>query len=160
EAKGTRSFYTDLEISEVSSLLKHLNPSWSKIPRTYIVLRTIGRLDLIEEFIDFGFSDHWFPITQKFLPQSLNPKARSDFLNAKYLILTKSVDLEKGERGRHHHFKQDEPLPFERKEILGRGGSGQVDRVLSLISFKEYARKKILRRDLFNNRGTEAVKSF
>jgi nucleoside phosphorylase len=50
--------YTDLEILQVSLLLGQVNLQWSKVPRTYIVLRTIGCLDLLDTFIDLGFSDH------------------------------------------------------------------------------------------------------
>ncbi|PSN59010.1 kinase-like protein, partial [Corynespora cassiicola Philippines] len=67
------------------------------------------------------------------------------FVGAQSLVLTKSMDLEKGGNGQHCHFKQGESLPFEPQGILGRGASGQVDKVLSQISFKEYARKRLLR---------------
>ncbi|OCK84039.1 hypothetical protein K432DRAFT_289734, partial [Lepidopterella palustris CBS 459.81] len=133
---------------------------WSKVPRTYIVLRTIGRLNLLGEFIDFGFCDYYLPVTPRDLPNSLSPKIRSDFVSAQHIILTKSVDLEKGERGRHCHFKKDEPLPFESKEKLGSGGFSQVDRVLSLTSFKEYARKRVARSTGFRGGGKEAIKAF
>jgi serine/threonine protein kinase len=74
--------------------------------------------------------------------------------------MTKSVDLEKGEKGQHCFFREHEPLPLEMKGILGSGGFGQVDRVLSLISFREYALKRVLRSTAFSGRGTECVKQF
>lgn len=74
--------------------------------------------------------------------------------------MTKSIGIEKGEEGKHCHFRRNEPLPFEVKGILGSGGFGQVDKVLSLISFKEYARKRIPRNKAFGGRGTEDVKQF
>ncbi|KIN03014.1 hypothetical protein OIDMADRAFT_96488, partial [Oidiodendron maius Zn] len=43
---------------------------------------------------------------------------------------------------------------------LGSGGFGEVDKVLCLISFKEYARKRVLRSSLFRSRGTEDIKLF
>jgi serine/threonine protein kinase len=46
------------------------------------------------------------------------------------------------------------------KGILGSGGFGQVDRVLSLISFREYALKRVSRSTAFGGRGTECVKQF
>ena len=46
------------------------------------------------------------------------------------------------------------------KGTLSSGGFGQVDRVLSLISFKEYARKRVLRNKMFGGRRTEGVKQF
>ncbi|KAL8634716.1 MAG: hypothetical protein Q9228_007706, partial [Teloschistes exilis] len=74
------------------------------------------------------------------------------------LVVTKSIDLEKGEEGQHCFFRRDEPPPFEEKAILGSGGFGQVDKVLSLISFKEYARKRVLRNKVFGGQGTEGMK--
>jgi hypothetical protein len=49
------------------------------------------------------------------------------------------MDLEKGDAGEHCYFEKGEALPLERKGILDQGAYGQVDKVLSLISFKEYA---------------------
>jgi serine/threonine protein kinase len=70
------------------------------------------------------------------------------------------MDLERGEKGQHCYFRQNEPLPFETKEIIGSGGFGQVDRVLSLISFREYARKRVSRSTMFSGRRAEDVKQF
>ncbi|KAF2818119.1 kinase-like protein, partial [Ophiobolus disseminans] len=55
------------------------------------------------------------------------------FVDAQNLVITKSMDLEKGENGQHCYFRQDEPLPLEMKGILGSGGFGQVDRYIGLI---------------------------
>ncbi|KAF2809762.1 kinase-like protein, partial [Mytilinidion resinicola] len=55
------------------------------------------------------------------------------FVKAQSLVLTKSIDLEKGEHGRHGHFSKDEPLPFEIKGKLGSGGFSQVDRILNPV---------------------------
>ncbi|KAF2491119.1 hypothetical protein BU16DRAFT_144198 [Lophium mytilinum] len=152
--------YTDLEIQQISHLLVHLQESWSRYPRTYIVLRTIRELALLNQLIDLGFTDHWFPVEVRSLPQSLSPSIRSAFVKAQSLVLTKSIDLEKGESGRHGHFSKDEPLPFEIKGKLGSGGFSQVDRVLSLISYKEYALKRTRRRVAFGNDTREAFKRF
>ena len=155
-----RTAYTDSEIQQVSLLLSQVNLQWSKVPRTYMVLRTIGCLDLLDTFIDLGFSDHWFPVTERSLPLCLRPSRRSQFVAAQDLVITKSVDLEKGEKGQHCFFREHEPLPLEMKGILGSGGFGQVDRVLSLISFQEYALKRVSRSTAFGGRGTECVKQF
>ncbi|KAK3171443.1 hypothetical protein OEA41_003527 [Lepraria neglecta] len=160
EGKEGGAQYTDLEIGQISLLLNHLNPQWSKVPRTYIILRTISCLNLLDKFIDLGFSDHWFPVTERSLPYCLRPSHRSEFVVAQDLVITKSIGLEKGEEGQHCYFRRTEPLPFEVKGILGSGGFGQVDKVLSLISFKEYARKRVPRNKAFDGRGTEAVKQF
>ncbi|KAI4209608.1 MAG: hypothetical protein LQ351_007457 [Letrouitia transgressa] len=161
-AKGNegRAQYTDSEIGQISLLLRNLKPQWSKVPRTYIVLRTIGCLNFLDEFVNLGFSDHWFPVTERSLPHCLRPSQRLEFVVAQDLVITKSLGLEKGAEGQHSYFRQDETLPFETKGFLGSGGFGHVDKVLSLISFKEYARKRVLRYQAFGGRSTKGVKQF
>ncbi|OCK97560.1 kinase-like protein [Cenococcum geophilum 1.58] len=155
-----RDPYNDLEINQISSLLKYSNPRWGQVPRTYTILRIIGRLNLLDNFIDLGFSDHWFPVTERTLPHRLSPSLRSKFVNTQNLVLTKSMDPERGEKGQHCYFQRNEAPPFERKEVLGSGGFGQVDRVLSLISFKEYARKQVPRSSAFSRRRMQDMKLF
>ncbi|OCK80759.1 hypothetical protein K432DRAFT_392785 [Lepidopterella palustris CBS 459.81] len=154
--------YSDAEIMDISVLLKHSASGWSNVPRTYIILRTIGSLNIMESLLAIGFSDHWFPVTLHTLPQlnSLTPAIRSAMVERQTLILTKSIDLEKGEAGRHRHFSKGEELPFKSLGVLGSGGSGQVDRVLSIISYKEYARKRVRRRGAFGNDQVAAIKAF
>jgi serine/threonine protein kinase len=70
------------------------------------------------------------------------------------------MDLEKGNKGSYCSFQHDEPLPFEGKGILGSGGTGQVNQMLSLISFREYARKRVPQNAIFSGQRTEDVKRF
>jgi hypothetical protein len=155
----SRAPYSDSQISSISELLKHMNTRWAKVPRTYIVLRMIDCLNHLDDFIDLGFSDHWFPIKERSLPQCLRPSLRTAFVNAQGLVLTKSMDLERGEDGQHCHFLRNDDIPFETKCVLGSGGFGQVDKVVSLISFREYARKRVPRRSVFGTRENQNVKS-
>ncbi|KEQ74761.1 kinase-like protein [Aureobasidium namibiae CBS 147.97] len=111
-------------------------------------------------FVDVGFSDYDFPVTAKSLPPDLNPKARSDFIKNQTAVLTKSLNLEKREGGQHCFFEKDEYLPLQGEGILGVGGFGQVDKVLSLISFKKYARKRVLRTTAFGGRNAPAQRAF
>ncbi|KAJ4300784.1 hypothetical protein N0V90_002872 [Kalmusia sp. IMI 367209] len=159
DGQDHRESYTDFEIAEISRLLKQAYPLWGKFPRTYIVLRKIGHTDLLDDFIDAGFSDYWFPVTERNLPGCLQPSARSAFVNAQNLVLTQSLDLERGENGQHCYFKQGDPLPFDTKSILGSGAFGQVDRILSQISFREYARKRVSR-VIFRGRSKDVIKQF
>jgi serine/threonine protein kinase len=152
--------YTDLEILEISSALKTIDDAWSKVPRTYIVLRTMDRLDLLNDLISFGFSDYWFPVGENSLPKQFDAKLRLKFTSVQDIILTKSMDLEKGENGRHQHFAKGDIIPFESKGILGNGGFGQVDRVLSSISYREYARKLISRREAFGSQPSKVYQGF
>ncbi|KAF2829163.1 kinase-like protein, partial [Ophiobolus disseminans] len=55
------------------------------------------------------------------------------FVATQSLVMTQSMDLEKGEKGQHCYFKKGETLPFEMKGVLGSGGYGQVDRYIGLI---------------------------
>ncbi|KAF2465935.1 kinase-like protein, partial [Lindgomyces ingoldianus] len=49
---------------------------------------------------------------------------------------------------------------FESKGVLGNGGFGQVDKVLSMTSFKEYARKRVPRSTAFRGPRKEHMKKF
>ncbi|MCJ1246421.1 hypothetical protein MMC30_003628 [Trapelia coarctata] len=146
---GNRRQYTDTEIQQIQTLLGYTNRSWSQVPRTYIVLRLGGHVDLLDNLIELGFTDHWFPVSAPILPDILGPAAKANILNAQNRVLTKLLTLEKGKDGQHACFGPGEDLPFETKAILGRGGSGVVEKVLSLISFKHYALKRIPRQKYF-----------
>ena len=160
EVKNNQAQYTDSEIYQISLLLlNQSNLKWSKVPQTYIILQTIGHLNLLDTLIDLGFSDYWLPITEKSLPNYLRPSHHSEFVAAQNLVMTKSMDLEKGKKGQHYNFWRNNLLPLEEKGILGSGGFGQVNKVLSLISFREYARKQVVQKNTFG-RGTENLKRF
>ena len=157
--------YTDSDIQHISLLLNQVSLPWSKVPRTYIVLRSIGCLELLDIFIDLGVSDLWFPFTEQGLPSCVLPSKRSQFVAAQNLVMTKSVDLEKGDRGQHCYFRKHEPLPLEMKGRLGAGGFGQVDQVVSTVSYREYALKRVLRSAVFSGardsrRRAECVRQF
>ncbi|KAI9868954.1 MAG: hypothetical protein M1813_002777 [Trichoglossum hirsutum] len=72
----------------------------------------------------------------------------TEFLKYQSIVLTKWLDLEKRIDLRHAHFGEDEALPFEVVCPLGKGGHGSVDKVVSLLSGRELARKKIRKREL------------
>src|SRR5947207_8688617 len=119
---ASRFQYSESQIQQVADLLGHLNEAWAKVPRTYIVLRLIDQLPLLDRLIDLGFSDPWFPVAKRSVPVCLGPTAADAFLSTQAVILTKALDLEKGDDGRHMHFAKGEPIPFETKAILGAGG--------------------------------------
>ncbi|KAF4307192.1 rho gtpase activator [Botryosphaeria dothidea] len=151
---------SDAEIEQISTLLESQSSGWSKAPRTYIVLWNIGRLDLFHDLLELGFSDFCFPLEPTALPPSLEPSVRRAIVQCQRIILTKSVDLEKGENGRHRHFGKDDHLPFRIQKRLGAGGYSQVDLIKSRISFKEYALKRIPRWTAFWNNSRQAVRQF
>ncbi|KAF2683293.1 kinase-like protein, partial [Lentithecium fluviatile CBS 122367] len=129
----------------------------SKVPRTYIVLRTIDCLDLLGTFIKLGYSDHFFPFAEESLPPPLRPGKRSQFVAAQNLVITKSMDLEKG---RHCYFQEHKTFPLEITGILGSGGFGQVNQVRSKISFQEYALKRVFWSNVCSQQTREHVKQF
>ena len=138
--------FLELEVQNIATLLQPINTRWARVPRLYAVLRMIDQLPLLDSvFLPHGLTDFWLPFSLGSLPDSVSLDVRAAFVRVQPVVLTKATDLEKGERGRHHHFGPDEPLPFESKGSLGAGGFGAVDRVVSNISGKEYARKRLPR---------------
>ncbi|KAI9878496.1 MAG: hypothetical protein M1830_000728 [Pleopsidium flavum] len=139
-----------MSVAEIQDLLEVRSGAWARVPRTYIVLRLVNKLALLDQLIKAGFTDYGFPIVKvKDLPGFVGPPSKSKIMKAQSAVLTKSIDLERGKEGSHVCFEPGEPLPYEVKAILGAGGFGQVDKVPSLISYKEYARKLIVRRALY-----------
>ncbi|KAI1205184.1 kinase-like domain-containing protein [Annulohypoxylon truncatum] len=158
QALSKKPPYTDNEILEISVELKHKSPQWSRFPRTYVLLRDIGCLQHLDDMIKAGFSDYMFPVTEQSLPPFLQQSQRSKLVDAQYLVMSQSLDLE---RGKHCYFKKDESLLLETKQVLGSGGFGQVDKVLSLVSYKEYARKQVRRNRVFTgNRKRDCMVQF
>jgi len=149
-----RSTFSDADILQISSLLRHMNLDWSRVPRIYIVLRIVGQLQLINTFIDHGITDFWFPFSEESLPVVIDLSERTKFVRAQSAVLTQtSADIEEGN---HRNLGRTDPLSFETKRYLGSGAYGVVDEVLSPVSQKVYARKRIRR-----GRGTqEGMKLF
>lgn len=52
-------------------------------------------------------------------------------MDLQQLVMTKSIDLEKGDDGQHCRCQQGKIIPLEPKSLLGTGGFGKIDRVLS-----------------------------
>ena len=153
-----RTVFEDAQIDQIAHLLKCSGQdAASRCPRTCIVLRIIDQLDILGRLFDNGFDDHLFPIHEGIggLPIVLDPRIKQQILQWQHLILTKSVYFE---QNRHCHFGQEEPLPFEIGDRLGSGSYGDVSRVVSKISHKDYALKRIRRRAAFGNKSHEAVK--
>jgi hypothetical protein len=144
--KDPQATFTDSTLQQISFLLLNNNQeSWSQVPRLYTVLRSIDQLTLLDEFITYGITDIMFPFNATSLPVTLNPQIRARFLEHQSVVLTKALDLEKGEQRRHIHFERGEELPYEVRGVLGKGSCGTVEKVISLISHREFARKRFKR---------------
>ena len=152
-----RQTYDDAEIHEITNLLHQCAHPGCRSPRTYIILRTIGQLDLLERCLQEGFNDIWFPVEAKGLPNFIKPSIKTKFVQAQQVVLTKSLDLEHGE---HRHFTPGELLPFDIVSRLGSGSFGQVDKIVSKVSFRQYALKRIRRRAAFGNDSRQALARF
>ena len=150
--------YTDAELTLISTHLRNSGRvSWSNVPRLYTVLRLIGQLPMLDSFVDEGITDIWFPFTSASLPGTLAPSARANFLRSQSVVLSKSLRFETSSERTHAHFTDGEPLPYEVVGRLGSGAHGYVEKVMSLISHREYARKSFRR---VKRIGKENIKSF
>ncbi|KAF2658780.1 kinase-like protein [Lophiostoma macrostomum CBS 122681] len=150
--------FGDTEIDEVAHLLRHCGQhAASRCPRTYIVLRTINELHTLDRLLGAGFRDHWFPVGGRGqgLPTSLDPRIKTLIVHKQHIVMSKSLDFE---HGRHCLFGRGEPLPFEIGDLIGSGTSGQVHKIVSKVSFKEYALKRIHKRAAFGHRYKSTIK--
>jgi hypothetical protein len=140
-----RNQFTDVQCQDIARLLCESGKvSWSRVPRIYIILRIIGQLPVLDAFIDQGINDLWLPLMASSLQPALSVGCHQDFIATQPLVLTKALDLENNTK-RHAHFTRDDPFPFESKGTLGSGGFAIVDRILSPLSGREFARKRFKR---------------
>ncbi|KAH7118945.1 kinase-like domain-containing protein, partial [Dendryphion nanum] len=152
--------YTTSDIIKISTILGRLNSHWKRVPRMYIVLRSIDHLPLLDDLITAGLSDYLFPMTERHLCNHMQTSVREEFLKAQSRVLTKSLSLELGKEGHHCIFSHEDSVPFETQAKLGAGSFGEVDRVLNLITWKEFARKRVSRSLAFRGRRKEDVKHY
>lgn len=146
-AHDERKSLAEKDIRGIAEVLERTaNGPWSRIPRIYSVLRIINQLQAIDCFLAEDISDVWFPFSARSLPLSLRDQtARSAFLAAQQLVFnTRAQDLEREQRY-HTYFHSSADVPVKKLGELGKGGYGLVDRVVSTISHKQYARKLIPR---------------
>ncbi|KAF2257866.1 kinase-like protein [Lojkania enalia] len=152
------SRFSESEILQISDRLGDFEKRWSTVARTYIILHFINHIDMLDNIIEFDFNDYWLPASQGQLPGLLNPAARTEFLRAQHVVLTKVTDLIDGCRN-HKHFADHEQIPFEPISLLGFGGFAQVEKVVCKLDGNEYARKRI-RRDISFKKTRTSMKSF
>jgi serine/threonine protein kinase len=143
--------FPEKDIRDISAILGRAGKlEWSRIPRLYIVLRLIDKLDTLEAFVQQGISDTWFPFDQRSLPECLHGlQNRAEFLEAQRLVCnTRALNLERADAG-HGHFPDPSDIPLKKVGDLGKGASGFVERVVSTISHRESALKRIRRGTTF-----------
>lgn len=126
----SRSFSSQ-QIAHVARLLEIVDHGvWSTVPRLYIVLRSAGLLKLRGLFLSVQHTDAHFPYSVFTLPTGVKLDERSAFLQAQACILTEATPYGKWDFGEHAHFANSDHVPLARKDVLGTGGSGQVESVV------------------------------
>jgi len=159
-AEETSAPFTENDIREIADVLTRCGRErWSRVPRLYSILRKIGEQDTIDAFIDSDITDVYFPFNKSTLPEALRDhSARLRFLELQHLVYNReALSLER--HAPHGHFSDSTEVPFKKIGELGKGGFGYVDRVVSTISHKEYARKLILRGKTFK-KDKQVLKDF
>lgn len=97
------------DISE--SLSRGRKPHWGKVPRIYVVLKSINDIQAIDAFINQGILDLWFPFTQQTLPEVFRDQtSRKNFLEKQKVVFSKVLDIERASK--HHHFLSDSDVPL------------------------------------------------
>lgn len=111
EEHRKKSRCDEVYFERMSDLLRGLaRVTWAERPRTYIVLRSIGRVDTMDSFVAQNLRDIHFPYTQERLPRSLAEMSdRQRFIDAQNLVLTPAKYIEDVEGGRHTHFGKASP---------------------------------------------------
>ncbi|KAF2822391.1 kinase-like protein [Ophiobolus disseminans] len=160
DASQPRDKFEDSDINEIARLLALSGNIARECPRIYIVLRTVGHLEQLDKLLSKGFADEWFPIREaRGLPSFLDTRIVNSILQTQNLVETAALHFEHGE-----HLTlgggPDHPDLFQIGNRLGSGQYGQVDKIVSRVSFKEYALKRIRRRAAFGNQSMLAITEF
>jgi serine/threonine protein kinase len=142
-----RGRYSESEVQQISLLLNQFNGQWCTVPRTYIILRAIDRVELLDEFISQGFTDQWLPIAKKGIPSILRRHKHAEFEIAQRRVLTSPEDVAAG-NCQHLHAQTLKSLPFEIKAKIAEGAYGRVNKVR--WGNDVYAVKKVTRPNTFH----------
>ena len=151
---------SDADFDRITEILCQTNrEEWGLRPRTYVLLRMINAIDLMDDFVQLNCWDIALPYTRENLPQRLSTEQQDHFLQKQGFVLTKAATIEGGATSTHANFASNADSHLESLGRLGEGGSGTVDRVMSKLSRKIYARKRLDRRKTFED-SAQAVKFF
>ncbi|KAI0893873.1 hypothetical protein F4806DRAFT_139536 [Annulohypoxylon nitens] len=136
---------------------------WHSRPRTYSILRNIGCLKYMGAFIENQLNDFHLPYNEQTLPnfieQCENNDRRQAFLHVQDYFLSDFKEIEV-EYSKHNHLmlQNSGNALFAPCKMLGQGGFGAVDLVLSRLSYKRYARKRVVRsRDSESSRRAQSM---
>jgi serine/threonine protein kinase len=143
--------YPEEEIDQVSNILSVLDEEhrrWTHVPRLYIVLRRVGLTDFLNNFLQAGLNDYCFPFSESGLRHVLQSHHADAFLRVQSCVLSRHFQLERFKKNEHVYFATEEEIPFRQVGWLGSGGFSEVQKVVSTVDFKTYARKMIKRASL------------
>jgi serine/threonine protein kinase len=139
----------DNDFTLVSELLEKFGKTeWSLRPRTFCILRMIGCVEAISDFVTEKRTDNFIPYNHATLPNVIKGQdLRSKFFKVQSLVLSPrhlaSLELEK-KGSLHQHFSHSADEFFRHMKPLGLGKFAEVDHVLSQ-GLHQYARKRIRR---------------
>ena len=161
--RQSRKRLREAEFDRVSNVLRRYTPEWSRLPRTYVVLRLIGLSDLTEcmdAFVREKRTDIELPYTLENLPDALTGIYRARFLEMQGNVLTgPGAKIESGQ-SKHMHLSENPLGPlftWERK--LGEGGFGEVHEVIGKRSLKSFA-LKMIPREHFGDKEARSLYAF
>ncbi|KAF2812117.1 uncharacterized protein BDZ99DRAFT_460899 [Mytilinidion resinicola] len=133
---------THADIQHIAGLLQAVSPVWAQCPRLYIVVRVIDHLEIFEDFVAPGVNDLWFPSSRSSLPTNIDAAVRQSILQIQWIVMTKSLELERGESGYHQYFDQDEVYPSRKRSC-------------SVLAPTDRFKKSGVRKDIVTTRGRE-----
>ncbi|PHH73422.1 hypothetical protein CDD82_5486 [Ophiocordyceps australis] len=160
-AAGTRSQKSEKQVREIRFFLQVLDERrnrpeeqcWATRPRLYAILHSLKAEYYMDQFISENFTDFNLPFNEQTLPSFLGNNEgrdlRHDFFAIQDYYLTDARDIE-SEKPFHVLLSVTGDMHFNSIGVLGSGGFGAVDRVISRLSTEQFARKRVLR-----SRGSE-----
>ena len=136
---------------------------WSEYglrPRTLVLLIWLECPEAMDGFVDNNMFDIALPYTLRNLPQCLKGRElRTKFLELQQYVLTnQAADLERP-GGPHLNIAGSAQKYFDDIKRLGSGSFATVDHVVSRLSLRQYALKRIIRGHSFG-RDKMAIRSF
>ena len=151
---------SDADFDHIAEILLQANrEEWSYRPRTYMLLKMIDAVDLMDDFVKDDCLDIALPYVRGNVPKSLSPEQRDHFLKKQESVMTETASIEGGLKAKHANFADSADNHLETLGPLAEGGYGKVDQIRSKLSRKIYARKRLERQETFEQ-SAEALKLF
>ena len=134
-----RGVFSVSETEKMANLLLRTGQDGYISPRWYIVLRIIGKLELLPRLLgDAQLRDEWFPIDQHYLPNDLDTEVKASILEHQHVVLTFPDDWEDG---KFRHFNTNTAKPFFVLRNLCSGSWGIVEVIESKTTLERYVLK-------------------